>query len=90
MLEKDIIIDKRMSRPKKDDCKFQGEFTSQWRQNSMYHMKKYTRRGDKMNDRQPDEKSIVGTENLKETSLINHTITVLTDESKFDENDCTQ
>tara|TARA_B100000497_G_scaffold86708_1_gene96670 strand:- start:207 stop:455 length:249 start_codon:yes stop_codon:yes gene_type:complete len=82
MLEKDMIIDKRMSR-NKDDCKYQGEFTRHRRQNSMYHMKKYSRRGDKMNVRQPDEKIIVGTENLKETSLINHMITVLTDEKQI-------
>ena len=63
-----------------DDYKYQGEFTRHRRQNSMYHMKKYSRRGDKMNVRQPDEKRIVGTENLKETSLIKDMITVLTDE----------
>ena len=49
----------------------------------MYHMKKYSRRGDKMNVRHPDEKRIVETENLKETSLINHMITVLTDEKQI-------
>ena len=80
---KDLIIDKEMSRPKKDDYKYQGGFTSQRRQNSMYHMKKYPRRGDKMNVRQADEKRIVETENLKETSLIKHMITVLTDEKQI-------
>ena len=61
-----------MSGKKKDDCKYQGEFTRHRRQNSMYHMKKYSRRGDWMKVRHPDEKRIVETENLKETSLINH------------------
>ena len=83
MLWKDIIIDKRMSGKKKDDCKYQGEFTRHRRQNSMYHMKKYSRRGDWMKVRHPDEKRIVETENLKETSLINHMITVLTDEKQI-------
>ena len=83
MLGKDIIIDKRMSGKKKDDCKYQGEFTRHRRQNSMYHMKKYSRRGDWMKVRHPDEKRIVETENLKETSLIKHMITVLTDEENL-------
>jgi hypothetical protein len=46
-------------------------------------MKKYSRRGDWMKVRHPDEKRIVETENLKETSLINHMITVLTDEKQI-------
>ena len=72
-----------MSGKKKDDCKYQGEFTRHRRQNSMYHMKKYSRRGDWMKVRHPDEKRIVETENLKETSLIKHMITVLTDEENL-------
>ena len=36
-----------------------------------------------MNVRHPDEKRIVETENLKETSLIKHMITVLTDEENL-------
>jgi hypothetical protein len=46
-------------------------------------MKKYSRRGDWMKVRHPDEKRIVETENLKETSLIKHMITVLTDEENL-------
>ena len=36
-----------------------------------------------MKVRHPDEKRIVETENLKETSLIKHMITVLTDEENL-------
>ena len=35
-------------RTKKNDYKYQGEFTRHWRQNSRDHMKKYSQRGDRM------------------------------------------
>ena len=49
-------------------------------QNSMYHMKKYSRKGDRVDVKVAGREKNRLNGNLKETSLIKHMITVLTDE----------
>ena len=68
---------------KKDDYKYQGEFTSPWRQNSMYRMKKYSRKRDRMNVKTAGREKYRWNVNLEETSLIKHIIIVLTGQKQI-------
>ena len=68
---------------KKDDYKYQGEFTRHSQKNSRYHMKKYSRKGDRTDVKVAGREKNCLDGNLKKTSLIKHMITVLTDEKQI-------
>ena len=68
---------------KKDDYKHQGGFTRHWWQNSRYHLKKYSRKGDRMDVKVAGREKNRLNGNLKGASLIKHMITILTDEKQI-------